>query len=237
MTSSVFYDSVNEIALITNTFLNSAGVAADPTTVACIITDPGNVSVTHTYSGAAPADVVRVSAGKYTLPVPCSPAVTGIDGLWGYEWIGTGAVSDVQPGTWRVLPAAISQLWYIGLEEFKDRLNITDNNDDYAAQTAIAATAGWINGYCGRHFNQVTETRTFQPDNVWLLETDDIVPGAPITLSVDTTGSGVFDQAWTLNTDYQLRFGDHLYNVNATGTPRPYRQVQVIQSGKWLPFT
>ena len=59
--------------------------------------------VTHTYLGAIPPDVVKVGTGKYTLSVPCSPAKAGVDGLWGYEWVGTGTVSDVQPGTWRVM--------------------------------------------------------------------------------------------------------------------------------------
>jgi hypothetical protein len=227
---------VNEIALITNTFTNG-GSAADPTTVSCIITEPSGVSTVHTYNGASPADIIKVSLGKYTLSVACSPAESGVDGLWGFEWVGTGAVSDAQPGTWRVLPADISQLWYVGLEEMNDRLGITDATESSTMQTSIAAAAGWINGYCGRHFNRITETRTFEPDNVWLLNTDDIVPGTAITVSVDQDGDGIYEQSWTQGTDYQLRLGDHRYNINDTGIARPYRQLQVIQSGKWLPFT
>jgi hypothetical protein len=237
VTATVFYDSVNEIALLSNTFLNSAGAAADPTTVSCIITDPGNVAVTHTYAGTAPADITKVSTGKYTLSVPCSSAAPGLDGLWGYEWAGTGNVSDVQPGTWRVLPVATSQLWYVGLEEMKDRLGITDSADDSVLQTAIAASAGWINEYCGRHFNKVTEIRTFQPDNVWMLDIDDVVPGAPITVRVDQDGDGVYEDPWVQGTDYALLFGGINFNMNASGAPRPYRQLQVLGGGKWLPFT
>lgn len=238
MTATVFYDSANEVALITNTF-TSAGNPADPTTVSCIVTDPSNTSVTHTYLGAAPSDISKVSTGKYTLAVPCSAAVAGALGLWGFEWVGTGAVSDVQPGTWRVLPANISQLWYVGLEEMKGRLGIalTDTSQDYELQTSIAASAGWVNEYCGRHFNRITETRTYQPDNIWQLNVDDIVPGSAITVNVDQDGDGVYEQAWTQGTDYILKLGPRNYNVNASGIPRPYRQLQVVQSGKWLPFT
>jgi hypothetical protein len=236
VTATVFYDNANEIALLSNTFLNSLGQPADPTTTACVVTDPSGTQVTHTYGGAAPDDIVKVSPGKYTLSVACSPAETGIDGLWGYEWLGTGNVSDVQPGTWRVLPETISQLWYVGLEEMKDRLSITDSSDDYALQTAIAATAGWVNSYCGRHFNRITEARTYAPSNVWLLETDDIVPGTPITVAVDQDGDGIYEQQWVQGTDYQLYYGLGRYNQNVTGTARPYRRLQVIQSGKWLPF-
>jgi hypothetical protein len=39
------------------------------------------------------------------------------------------------------------------------------------------------------------------------------------------------------NVDYELRLGDGLYNVNATGIARPYRQLQIIQTGNWFPFT
>lgn len=232
MTATIFYDDVNEIALLTNTFLNSSGVAADPTTVSCVVTEPAGVSVTHTYAGAAPADIVKPLVGKYTLSVPCSPSVAGVDGLWSYEWIGTGAVSDVQPGTWRVLPPAVGR-FYCGLEELKDRLGITDNADDSSAQMAIQAASGWINEYCGSHFYRLTETRTFQPHDIWQLNIDPLV--AVTALNVDTVGNGTFDQAWTLNTDYALKFGRDSYNLNAAGVARPYRKVQVLQAGKWFP--
>jgi hypothetical protein len=236
MTATVYYDSVNEIALISNTFLNTSGVPADPATVSCVITDPSDTSVTHTYAGASPADITKVSTGRYTLAVPCSPAVAGVDGLWGYEWIGTGLVSDVQPGTWRVLPANVSQLWYVGLEEMNDRLGITDTADSYAMQTAIATSAGWINEYCQRHFNRVTETRTFVPYGIYELDTDDIVPGTAIALSVDYDGDGIYEQAWVQGTDYQLYFGKDRFNLNSTGIARPYEKIRVINSGRTFPF-
>ncbi len=238
MTATIFYDNINEIALASNTFQSGSPLApADPTTVACVITDPSGTAVTHTYAGAAPADIVKVSTGLYTLSVPCSPAVAGADGLWGGEWIGTGAVSDVQPFTWRVLPANISQQWYIGPEEFKDRLGITDSSDDFQAQVAIQSASIAINRHCGRHFNRITETRTFQPQNIWLLETDDIVPGSSIQVNLDMQGNGAYTLALTKDVDYQLRYGNQQYNQNVFGEPRPYRQLQIIQTGNWLPFT
>jgi hypothetical protein len=95
---------------------------------------------------------------------------------------------------------------------------------------------GLVSHNCGRHFNRITEARTYQPTNVWLLETDDIVPGTPITVNVDQDGDGIFEQQWAA-TDYQLYFGRGDYNQNIIGIPRPYRRLQVTQSGKWLPFT
>jgi hypothetical protein len=237
MTATVYYDSASELAYLTNTFLNTAGVAADPTTVTCIITEPAGVQVTHTYQGTAPADITKPLVGKYSLAVPCAPSVAGVDGLWGFEWIGTGAVSDVQPGTWRVLPAAASQLWYCGLEEMRDRLGLEDHNEDYALQNAIAAATGWINEFTGRHFNRVTETRTFQPSGTWLLDIDDLADDPSITVAVDQDGDGVYEQPWTRGTDYVLRYGDGQFNRSPTGIARPFRQLQVSGSGKMLPVT
>jgi hypothetical protein len=235
VTATIFYDDVNEVALLTNTFLNSSGTAADPTTVSCVVTEPSGVAVTHTYNGVAPADIVKPLVGKYTLSVPCSPSVTGVDGLWSFVWIGTGAVSDVQPGTWRVLPETIGR-FYCGLEELKDRLGVTDNLDDSSAQMAIQAASSWINEYTGNHFYRITETRTFRPQNIWKLDIDPVV--SVTAFNVDTTGNGTFDQPWTQNTDYQLLLGEFAYNQNAYGlTARPFRQVQVLQAGKWFPFT
>lgn len=235
MTATVFYDSVNEIALIANTF-TSGSVPADPTAVSCVITEPSGASTIHTYQGALPADIARISTGKYTLAVACSPSVAGIDGLWGALWQGSGAVSDVQPITWRVLPANISQAWYIGAEELKDRIGITDTSQDYKIQTSIAAACGWINEYTGRHFNRVIETRTFAPYDIYELRTDDMVPGATISLTVDYDGDGTYEQTWTEGVDYQRFRGASVFNVNSLGQPRPYDHIRAITSGRTFPF-
>jgi hypothetical protein len=229
MTATVFYDNSAELAQLTNVFLNSAGVPADPTTVSCVVTDPSGASVTNSYPGT----ITRNSAGNYSLPVPCSPAVTGVDGLWTYVWIGTGAVSDIQPGTWRVLPSSVG-LWYIGLAEFKDRLGIDDNTDDSQATIAIQSVCGWINEYVGTSFTRITETRTFVPRNLVKLDIDPLV--SVTSVNVDRDGDGTFEESWVQGTDYQLRIGPDSYNLNATGILRPYRQLITIQSGRLFPF-
>lgn len=233
MTATVFYESPSEIALLSVQF-ELGGAAADPVSVSCVVTEPAGAVVTHTYAGTAPADIARVAAGSYQLAVPCSPSVTGVDGLWGFTWVGSGGVNDVQPGTWRVLPANVSQLCYVGAEEMNSRLGITDAADAYEMQTAIFASAGWINEYTGQHFNRITETRTFVPHDIWLLNVDPVV--SVTSLKIDRDGDGVFEETWTQGTDYQLRLGPRRYNVNQLGQPRPYKQVQVLQSGRLFPF-
>lgn len=233
MTATVYYDSMNEIALISGTFLNGAQVPNDPNTVSIVVTDPAGNAVTHTYQGTGEADVLRSAVGVYTLTVPCSPSVPGIEGLWSYVWIGAGAVSDVQPGTWRVFPTGLGN-FYCGLEELKDRLGITDNTDDFAAQQAVQAASTWIQEYTGQHFYRLTESRTFVPHSIWELTVDPLV--GITSLNVDQDGDGVFEDVWVQNTDYQLRLGRDRYNINALGVKRPFKQVQVLQSGKWFPY-
>jgi hypothetical protein len=235
VTATIYYDGVSEQALLAAQF-TLGGSSEDPATVSCVVTDPSGNAITHTYLGASPADIARDAEGSYQLAVACSPAVTGVDGLWSYVWIAAGTVNDVQPGTWRVLPTSLGN-WYTGLEELKDRLGITDTTDDYQCQLAIQAAYQAINEATGRHFNRITETRTYQPHNVWLLDVDDIVPGTACQVNLDLQGSGVYSQALTQNVDYVLRYGNNLFNANVTGIARPYRQLQIIQSGNWLPFT
>lgn len=208
--------------------------------MSCIITDPSGAATTHTYLGAAPADIVKVGTGVYSLAVACSPSVTGIDGLWSFEWVGTGTASDVQPGTWRVW-AADQARWYVGPEELKDRLGMaTDSSQDAQIVLACRSASRWIERFCGRHFYRFTDTRTYQPVNIWLLDVDDIV--SVTQLAVDNDGDGVFEQAWTQGTDYALRFGDMDFNQLAYGEARPYTQVQVVNGAsgggsRWFPFT
>jgi hypothetical protein len=238
LTATVFFDSVNELATITATFTNASNAPADPSTVSCAVTDPAAASTVHTFGGAAPADITKVSTGVYQLIVPCSPSVSGVEGLWSYTFIGTGSVADVQPGTWRVL-ATDQQKWYVGPEELRDRLGQIDATTDSIITSVCLSVSRWIDTYCGRHFFRTTDTRTYQPDNIWLLPIDDLV--SVTTLKVDNDGDGVYETTWTQGTNYQLRVGDGQFNQLASGEPKPFTQVQVIGgttgSSQWFPFT
>jgi hypothetical protein len=233
VTSTVFWDNVNELATINATFTNSSGVPTNPTVTTCVVTDPSGAQVIHTFGGSAPADITNVSPGVFKLDVSCVPSVTGIEGLWSYTFIGTGAASDVQPGTWRVL--ALDQArWYVGPEELKDRLGQTDTGTDSVIESVCLATSRWIDRYCGRHFFRMTDIRTFPPDGLALLTVDDIV--SVTSLKVDYDGDGIYEQTWTQNVNYQLRIAENQYNQMATGEAKPYTQVQVIGGSNFFPF-
>lgn len=119
----------------------------------------------------------------------------------------------------------------------KDRLNITDTVSDFQLQTAVQAAARAIEGYCGRYFFQLAETRTYVPYNIWEQPIDDLV--SITALNVDYDGDGIFETAWVQNVDYELAFGPYEFNQNVTGEARPYTLVRVINAaggGRFFPF-
>ena len=122
-----------------------------------------------------------------------------------------------------------------GPEELKDRLGITDTSTDSVLVSVCLAASRWINTYCGRHFFRTTDTRTYQPENIWLLNIDDIT--TVTSLKIDNDGDGVYETTWTQNTNFMLRVGDGQFNQLASGEPKPYTQVQVIGQSNWFPFT
>jgi hypothetical protein len=178
VSAQVYYDNASEASVVVPvTFTSAVGVVTDPTSVTCVVTDPTGATVSYTYGGVGPNNTVtRTSSGNYAL------SLTGITlaGLYTAVWVGTGnAVNQVTPTTVRIVPLSAvgtgMQYWYTGKEELKSRLNIVDSNSDYEIQLAIQAVTNWINVYCGRHFYQLTETRTYCPDNIWELPIDDLV--------------------------------------------------------------
>jgi hypothetical protein len=223
MVLPLLYANANEQATLSNTFtLNN--VATDPTTVSLIVTDNlGNIT-TYLYN---PGTITRTGTGAYSQPV-----TVGTDGLWSYVWIGTGTVSEANPGTLRVFPATIGQ-WYVGMEEVKDRLQITDTLTDYQLQAAIQSAARFIERHCGRHFNQFTQTRTYVPYSIYEQPIDDLV--SVTQLAVDMNGNGVYDTIWNTS-QYQLSIGDQDFNGLAVGEPRPWTRIRVTQTGNFFPF-
>jgi len=226
VSSTLFWSDANQVALVTNQFTVN-GVAADPTTVTLIVTDPTNVVTTYTYGGAGTID--RTSIGAYQQSVACGP---NLPGLWSYEWVGTGADNDAAAGTWTVLPLTVGR-WYCSLEEVKSRLGKTATDRDFEIQLAVQAAALDIEGFCGRYFWQAPDVRTYVPEDLWVQTTDDIV--SVTSLMLDTTGDGIYDTTWTAGTDYVLEVSEQDYNQAASGEARPFSQIRSV-GGKWFPF-
>ena len=263
MSAQVYYDNPAEASVVVPvTFTNASGTVTDPAAISCVVTDPTGAVLTYTFGGSPPYNIVtRTSLGNYAL------SLTGITlaGLYTTTWVGTGnSVNQISPYTVRIVPLSAvgtgMSLWYTGREELKSRLNITDSGSDYEIQLAIQAVTNWINTYCGRHFYQMTEARTYVPTNIWELPVDDIVStqavAAATTVSLDYDGDGIYEVNWGnpappvgTGLNYALKLGtpggyQDNYNVNAAGVPRPYTQLQALMSGQgqnpagggWLPF-
>lgn len=227
MTATVYYAGTAEIATLSNVFTvtpsgGGTPVPTDPTTVQLLVTDPAGVQTIYTTS-SSPA-LNHTGPGAYSISIGTPTA-----GLWSYVWIGTGTASDVAPGTWRAHPP---DWWlsYAGPEELKDRIGLatdqlTDSRQDSQVVMALRSAALTVNNWCGRYFYQLPGTRTYAPEDLWTLRTDDIVSVSQ--LSTDNDGDGVYETIWTLNTDYVLET-PRGYNIASTGEPWPYTRVRVI---------
>lgn len=249
-------DSAVAVAPVSFTGLDS-GTPADPASVTCVMTSPAGVATSYVYTegNSGLNQVVRVSPGNYQLTVD---GLT-VAGLYVYTWIGSGdGVQQVIPGTFRVVPlsavGAGMQWWYTGRDELKHRLGIDNNKNDLEIALAIQASTNFINDYCGRHFYQLQETRTFVPASVWECPIDDLVSTPSVAsatqVNLDYDGDGIYDVSWTQGVQYQLKLGglgnsDDNYNINAGAIPRPYRNIQVLTGipgassapgGGWFPW-
>lgn len=230
MSSTVYFsDPTNALVTIAHTYLNAAGNPVDPTSVSLTVTDPTGTTTTYTYN---PGTIQKTGTGVYAQTI-----TTTLDGLWQFEWFGTGATPAVPQnsvGTFTVLPPLAGQ-WYCSLEEVKSRLGKTNNDSDFEIEIAVQAAARDIEGFCGRHFWQSAPgtVRTYIPEDLWRQPIDDLVSIS--AFSLDTSGNGVYDTPLTLNTDYVLEVSEQDYNNAASGEVRPYTQIRLV-NGRFFPF-
>jgi hypothetical protein len=221
MTATVFYNDINEIATLTNTF-KVAGVPTDPTVATVVVTDPTGVATTYTGGQLTHTP----ATGLYTVGVPCSATV---DGVWTYKWTGTGAASDAAEGTWTV--TRIDQTLYCTVEEMKSRLVIPDTADDFELTLAVQAACRSIDQMTGRYFWRGTDTRTYMPGAIYGQEFDDIVSVS--SFKMDRDGDGVYEETWVQGTDYQLSVSPGRYNTGAKGEQWPYTGFNIL-GPKWV---
>lgn len=116
---------------------------------------------------------------------------------------------------------------YATLEDVKAAARITDNIDDGLLEIAIESASRDIDAYTERVFyNAGTATRVYIPQDIYLLETDDLI--SVDSIKTDTTGEGGFNETW-LTTDYQLE----PLNGVAGGITTPYTRIRAIESKLW----
>ena len=220
MSAAVFWQDGNEFATVQNVF-EVSGVPTDPTAVTLTITDPTGATST-------PA-VAHVSTGMYSANIACT-----IAGIWTYLWEGTGTASDAQAGTWTVQFTLLNQM-YCSVEELKSRLNIGDTADDFELILAVQAASRSVDEVCGRYFWRGTDTRTYVPQSIYRQDIDDLAVSTDLTLKADRDGDGVYEETWTLGTDYQLEVAPGKYNPSAKGEQWPYTGFSII-GPKYIPI-
>ena len=118
---------------------------------------------------------------------------------------------------------------YATLAEVKAAARITDSIDDSLLETAIESSSRDIDAYTERVFfntGATAVTRIYIPENIFLLETDDII--SVTSIKTDTTGEGGFDQTWA-TTDYQLE----PLNGIVGGIATPFTRVRAVGDYLW----
>lgn len=213
MGATVFYEGSAELATLTNTF-QVAGVNTDPTTITLVVTDPLGVATTYTHAGAT---ITKTATGIYTKDIPCTEA-----GLWTYVWTGTGAASDVQPGSWRVEQTSYSDL-YCTPEQVKSRTGITDTIDDREILAACRSVSRWIDEHCDRTFARREVTLQLTPCGPYAVETPDIV--SVTTLKTDDDADGVYETTWSAS-DFELQ----PVGASTLLEARPYTSIAAVGS-------
>lgn len=105
---------------------------------------------------------------------------------------------------------------YTTLANAKARIAIAtaDTADDTIIEAVINAVSRAIDGYCGRRFYAVAETRYYTPARSDALLVDDLV--SVTSLATDQDGDLVYETAWAAG-DYVL----YPYNAALESVPGP----------------
>jgi hypothetical protein len=118
---------------------------------------------------------------------------------------------------------------YATLAEVKAAARITDNIDDSLLETAIESSSRDIDAYTERVFFSTGATavaRVYIPQDIYLVETDDII--SVTTIKSDSGGDGTFDITWA-SKDYQLE----PLNGLAGGISTPATRIRAIGDYLW----
>jgi hypothetical protein len=118
---------------------------------------------------------------------------------------------------------------YASLSDVKAAARITDNIDDSLLELAIESASRDLDAYTERVFystGATAVTRVYIPQDIYLVETDDII--SVNTLKSDSTGNGTFDITWAA-TDFQLE----PLNGRAGGIDTPATRIRAIGEYLW----
>lgn len=214
---TVFFNSTNELATVSNVFAvdNSP---TDPDTVTLTVTSPSGVLTTPT-----PA---RTGTGAYRFDVTSNEA-----GEWQAQWDGTGDASDTTVDTWTVLETQLGRL-YCTVAALKSRLGITNSDDDLELHSACFAVSRSVEQTCDRNFYRTaSQSRTFEPHGWRCLRLPAFCDLVSVSqFATDSAGDGVFETVWDPS-QYQLL----PQNPGAAPEQRPYTEIRAV-GGQIMPW-
>jgi len=118
---------------------------------------------------------------------------------------------------------------YCTLAQLKAALRITDTLDNDLLEVAIESASREIDGYTERVFFSTSATRIYAPQNIYLVETDDIVS----VTSVKTSTDGLTFDTTLASTDYQLE----PLNGIAGGLSTPFTQIRAVGDYLWPAYS
>ena len=108
---------------------------------------------------------------------------------------------------------------YCTIQQVKDALRISDAVDDSLLELSIEAGSRAIDAYCQRVFYSTTATRTFVPDNSYLVQIDDLVSITSLKTSTDNS----WDTTWGAS-DYQLEPTNGIVG----GLAQPFTRIRAV---------
>lgn len=108
---------------------------------------------------------------------------------------------------------------YCTIQQVKDALRISDAVDDSLLELSIEAASREIDAYCQRVFYSTTATRTFVPDNSYVVQIDDLVSITSLKTSTDNS----WDTTWGAS-DYQLEPTNGIVG----GLAQPFTRIRAV---------
>lgn len=138
------YD-LGDVAALAVTVTNTSGVAADATTVSCVVTLPDLTT--------ASSSVTRTGTGSYQTSY--TPSQVGRHQI---RWVATGDNASAFTDVFTVRDN--TRLPIVGLSELKTHLNITATTDDEELRDLLDAATAAAENYCNRALTRRVVTDT-----------------------------------------------------------------------------
>lgn len=120
---------------------------------------------------------------------------------------------------------------YASLTELKDRLGITDDQDNDKLSAVLLVASRGIEQECRRQFNDAgtATARVYYPRSPWYAHVDDFSTTTGLVVATDAGSDGTFETTWT-SSEYEL---SPLNGIVDGQTGWPYSKISGVT--RWFP--